>query len=332
MPDPGWAFSGWGGDAAGTMSPVTVLMDGDKTVTATFALVIGFDFKPHDLDLNSKDKWVTGYLRPPAPFLASQIDVPSIRLNGTVAVSGAVSPQVEEHDARLKVKFLRSDVKPTLAPGDHVAVTVTGTIAGQSLIGADSIRVKGPKVHTPRAGDQLAPGATATVSWDPPDSAASVTLLSSLDDGATWNIEAQDVPNTGSYAWSVPSVSTAQARLEILAVYAVDDAGIIPESEWAVSDAFSIQAPAAVDDGPVTFALRCVNPVIGPLTVHLSLATRAGADLAVYDVSGRLVVSRRITSGPGRRTMMLGALPSGIYVVRLSQGGRRLSYRVAALR
>ncbi len=37
VPDAGWQFSAWSGDASGTTSPVAVTMDGNKTVTATFS-------------------------------------------------------------------------------------------------------------------------------------------------------------------------------------------------------------------------------------------------------------------------------------------------------
>ncbi|HHN93981.1 MAG TPA: PKD domain-containing protein, partial [Anaerolineae bacterium] len=33
---PGWTFSGWSGDLNGSTNPVTLTMDGDKEVTATF--------------------------------------------------------------------------------------------------------------------------------------------------------------------------------------------------------------------------------------------------------------------------------------------------------
>jgi len=36
VPDPGWSFAGWSGDLWGTDNPETILIDGDKTVTATF--------------------------------------------------------------------------------------------------------------------------------------------------------------------------------------------------------------------------------------------------------------------------------------------------------
>ena len=36
--DPGWVFSGWSGDLSGSTNPETVLMDGPKTITATFVI------------------------------------------------------------------------------------------------------------------------------------------------------------------------------------------------------------------------------------------------------------------------------------------------------
>jgi len=36
VPDPGWVFTGWSGDLDGDASPTTIMMDGDKAVTATF--------------------------------------------------------------------------------------------------------------------------------------------------------------------------------------------------------------------------------------------------------------------------------------------------------
>jgi uncharacterized repeat protein (TIGR02543 family) len=35
-PASGWQFDSWTGDASGTTNPVTVVMDGDKSVTANY--------------------------------------------------------------------------------------------------------------------------------------------------------------------------------------------------------------------------------------------------------------------------------------------------------
>ncbi|HSN94679.1 MAG TPA: choice-of-anchor Q domain-containing protein [Anaerolineaceae bacterium] len=36
IPDPGWTFTGWGGDASGTANPLKITMDGSKNITANF--------------------------------------------------------------------------------------------------------------------------------------------------------------------------------------------------------------------------------------------------------------------------------------------------------
>jgi hypothetical protein len=36
---PGWAFVGWSGNLSGEMSPINLVMNGSRTVTATFLAV-----------------------------------------------------------------------------------------------------------------------------------------------------------------------------------------------------------------------------------------------------------------------------------------------------
>jgi VCBS repeat protein len=72
------------------------------------------------------------------------------------------------------------------------------------------------------------------------------------------------------------------------------------------------------------------------LTVTFSLPARQPATLALYDLAGRLVAAREIeplTAGLHRVTFgERGPLASGLYIVRLSYGGRSLSSRVTIVR
>jgi hypothetical protein len=294
---------------------------------------VTFEVKPKDIDLKAKGhKWVDVFIYPAAPLTAYDIDVASLRLNGVPATMNP-APKIEDHGTKLKVKFSRPAFIATLSPGVNVPVYLTGEIAGNCIESVYLLKkVKAPKVHKPKAGDQLIAGTVAEVTWDVDPDAVSVTLMSSFDDGATWNIAADNLSNTGSYMWTVPGVSTAAALLKVVTIYGVDETGFINESEYASSDPFSIFAPTGVGSSSAAFSLRPSNPSVGGLSVSFSLASRAPAALDVFDVSGRKVGSREVGSlGAGPHTVKLGDLPVGIYLVRLSQAGQSLSSRAAVI-
>ncbi len=93
-----------------------------------------------------------------------------------------------------------------------------------------------------------------------------------------------------------------------------------------------------VEDGPVAFALDGVrpNPARGrALSVAFALPTAAPAKLELLDVSGRRIAVRDVGAlGAGRHTVNLsesGAVPSGLYWARLTQGANQRSVRVAVV-
>ena len=78
------------------------------------------------------------------------------------------------------------------------------------------------------------------------------------------------------------------------------------------------------------------NPATREARVSFSLADRTPATIEVVDVSGRMVVTRRLDAPtPGVQTIAIapdGGLSPGLYFVRLSQGSRSLTTRGAIVR
>ena len=80
------------------------------------------------------------------------------------------------------------------------------------------------------------------------------------------------------------------------------------------------------------FAITPVgNPARGRIALAATLPNDAPAEVALFDVAGRQVVSRAIEGSPGRRTLTLaraGEIAPGVYLVRLTQGHRAATTRV----
>jgi uncharacterized repeat protein (TIGR02543 family) len=338
-PASGWVFTGWSGDASGSDSVISVVMDGEKSVTATFCLGVTLNVMPQLIIL--KDfrwwKWVAAYVTPPAPYPAADIDATSLRMNGVPALTNP-APKILWHGRTLRVIFNRHDFIATLVPGNHVPVTLTGAIGSSCLTGVDYVRVWGPKVHKPCGGDQLIAGSLADITWDVDPDARAVTVMSSTDDGTTWNIEAQNAPNTGTFEWTVPSVVSDVARVQVISIYDQDPDGTVNQAEYALSDAFSIATPTAVGDAPVIFALSPIHPnpaTRNALTVNFSLPSDAVATLELLDVTGRRVTVREVGSlGVGQHTVNLiegRRLAPGLYLIRLTQGVMNETERVVVI-
>jgi len=78
------------------------------------------------------------------------------------------------------------------------------------------------------------------------------------------------------------------------------------------------------------------NPAPGELRLVFALRDASAATLEVLDAAGRRVVVRRLDGlGAGAHDLRLGesaGLPSGVYLIRLSQGGRSVTTRACLIR
>lgn len=106
---------------------------------------IGFTLSPDVLNLNAQGKRITGYLEPPVGYSINDIDISSIRLNGSIGVVSDAPVTIGDEDrdgiTDLAVKFDRAATLATLAVGNAVPVTVSGFIAGEEFSGVHLIRV-----------------------------------------------------------------------------------------------------------------------------------------------------------------------------------------------
>ena len=112
------------------------------------------EFEPETLNKKSEGKWIKVAIELPHGYNAKDIDISSIRLEGTVHAEswpyeikdhyldhGCDRDHTGHNHSELTVKFKRDDVIAVLPVGDHVPVHVTGTIGSTSFEGVDIIRV-----------------------------------------------------------------------------------------------------------------------------------------------------------------------------------------------
>ena len=314
--------------------PIEAYFD-DLVLTCTDPVALDFHVFPGWLNQRSHGRWVSAFIQPPAPYTAADIDVASIQLNGVPAVTGPIH-RFMGRGKWLTVKFDRKALMATLVPGDHVPVTLTGGIGGTCFQAVDYVRVQAPRVHKPCGGDHLLAGATAEVDWEVDADAQSMSLLTSVDDGATWTVAARDIPNTGRYDWTVPNATSGTARVRLVADYGPDADGT---GEYSTSDAFSIVGTTGVDSGDLQTGTELsikslVNPVVGRLKVSFTLPTSLPASLTVFDVTGRVVSLREVGDlGAGTHTLSLDdRMRAGMYIVKLAQAGHSRTTRITVIR
>jgi parallel beta-helix repeat protein len=104
------------------------------------------DVHPYSLNLRSIGKWITVYIELPEGYNVSDIDVPTVMLNGEIQTE--LHPtEIGDYDSDgildLMVKFYRAEVIALLSVGE-VTLTITGEVKGTPFEGSDSIRAVFP--------------------------------------------------------------------------------------------------------------------------------------------------------------------------------------------
>jgi YVTN family beta-propeller protein len=306
------------------------------------------DLEPDRIVLAMLGHWETGFLQPEAPFQASDIVLRSVRLDGVVPADTTQGGVIGDHDhdgvPDLAVKFDRKAVALAVPDGDHVPVTVTGTVGTRRFVGTDTIRVVRFDVSEPAAGSTVWRAHPYTVRWQAPRllQCLWVAVLHSFDHGATWRLDATHQPNTGSYVWAVPDTACDSVLVAVVLVERDDSNGTEVYGVLGVSDPFRVGGVLDVDAAPLALAFAPIrpNPAAGRALMRFGLPHAAEARLEVFDIQGRRV--QTLADGwreagwydvqwSGRNETGGRAGP-GLYLVRLRSGGREFRQRMVWLR
>ncbi len=171
-PAAGYAFASWNGDASGTANPLTVIMDGNKNITANFAVPV------YSLNITS----VNG-------SVAKNPDQTSYVPNATVVLTATPA-------AGYVFTGWSGDASGTTNP-------LTVNMDGDKNITANFAVANYYSVVTPTAGETVLAGSNYLVQWTAPSEAVSFNLLYSIDNGVTWTVIASHI-TAKTYSWSVP--------------------------------------------------------------------------------------------------------------------------------
>lgn len=337
----GDAYAGWVDTRSGEADVYLAHLGPDGPIQDAL-LEADLDVTPRDPERLAHGHWVKAWIEPHAPQTAASIDVASLRMNGSVPIDPAATPRFTDHDRdgvlELLVRFDRAAVAAAVPAGGPAIMTVTGTMAGLPFVAADTLLGGHHVVLSPEAGVRLNPGTVTRLAWQMPEGlrTARVALLASLNGGRSWEMIAPDVAAGEPLDWRAPSRPSDHVLLAVTMTGEGETADALMDGLLGMSPEIQIGTTLGVGDrGPVALAVRRSTP--NPqssrrVQVDLSLATSDDATVELLDVTGRVRVREDLTGlAAGAHVIDLaahGALPPGLYFVRLTQGAQRAQARL----
>jgi len=87
----------------------------------------------------------------------------------------------------------------------------------------ENLPEQGVTILSPKGNDVLQAGGTFEIQWktDLPQSefGVNVAIQFSKDGGNTWEVVAENVPNTGKYQWAVPKIDSTKCKILVFSQY-----------------------------------------------------------------------------------------------------------------
>ncbi len=194
------------------------------------------------------------------------------------------------------------------------------------------------KLITPDGGEFMYSGSIREIRWltavPPAQGQALIDIdLSASGPSGPWTSIAQGIPDNGTYQWGVPGQNSSTCRVRITAYTSSDTTDAVSEDDFSIAYQTVIEEQTEPQPRPPVMSIF-PNPSSGIPTICVAGLDDGPAQLCVFDISGRLLIRRELDPfDHGTIQLSDGGtpLPSGIYVVTVSQGDRAASSRLVQL-
>jgi subtilase family protein/fervidolysin-like protein/ASPM-SPD-2-Hydin domain-containing protein/HYDIN/CFA65/VesB family protein/BACON domain-containing protein len=255
--------------------------------------VAAIDVDPNTLNAVANGNYITAYIELPAGYDPSQIDVGSVRLNGTVPASSQFF-QLGDFNQNgipdVSLKFPRGAVEAALTEGDQVSITVTGDIDDTcTFTGTDMVRVIRPQLNHPNGGESYVSGVRALVEWQNPRNwtPTYAQIHYSADGGNSWSMVADQVTGT-SYVWAAPQEPTLDGRIRVVLF---DGQGVMGYDSSDGPITIKAATTGIAETLPTVHRLyqNSPNPFQGATRASFDLPQAGKVALKVFDLNGREV-------------------------------------------
>ncbi|HEY5133629.1 MAG TPA: beta-propeller fold lactonase family protein, partial [Candidatus Krumholzibacteriaceae bacterium] len=206
-------------------------------------------------------RWVEGRIELPTGYWPEEIDIKSVRLQNAIKpVPWLHWYEDRDHDGKreLVLFFDRVAFQALLPQGEYVPVTITGTVRDRQFAGVDTIRTIRPVVIHP-SGEVLTMGEPTNIIWTSPRGfkVDSVSIDWTPNDGRDWYQIARRIPDTHTYQWLVPTMTSDSCRVMITLWACRDILG-----QGMSQDMFRISVPVAVTVRSFTGAFEKESAVL----------------------------------------------------------------------
>jgi len=215
----------------------------------------------------------------------------SPHVTGAVALYLADSPTMTPAQAKAK---LAADA---IVDGNTGAVPNATWGAGKlRMIRTDAVA---PMVtlNAPNGGQVFIEGTMQNITWTASDNigVTAIDLAYSTNNGGSWTPIVNGEPNDGTYAWTVPAVTTVQALVRVTAHDAFNAASDASNAVFAIT-ALSAAPDRSAPPARPTVLANAPNPFGTSTVIEFGLPAAGNVRISIVAPTGRLV--RRLVDAP----------------------------------